>query len=979
MINRDQTPAWLRRFLGGHPGFATDYMMYFGAFRFNSEKLDPRLFLEVGGSFPSLFPVRQAQVDPGTPDSKEFYNKNIAATSSSQKTRITLEGYYTGFFGRKPGLVSSLGIANEYLGWFEPTQDTVSELPFCSNTESSVFVFGAPSNPYGLGSLLSVEHVMISKLDLGRNYNGSPLAHELLSEVLTNDGNNASNTMRANTFRNKNLLVFDFYVTSSNLEWDPNLPPPYRSLCRLGESHNDYSVQIDYAKRKLHINPCTGNPNPNPNCLMVSFLSTGSMSSVPVYMFRSNTPIPGLVGPLQADRLQDSFHALGFTASTDIEFNADARSKINKSYVIVPTSYGTPASGNSYTLEVSVKDLVNSSLLNHLPLRDSDNNPSRYFTEQGTLITEGEYGAETTLNIKPIAFPFAQGLDSDYLYFITMDDDLVHHLNVMKLGHVNSAQCVMRVDRVPIQMLVVGTNLYMAHHDSVEVYDILSATTIVKTATYTAGILLDSPVRSITYDYEIQKIWVGHEFGVTDLSLQIKYGADVFTNSTAVEMRQQYCCLQASNNILTWVNDRNLTSTFQGLENPSYATVFHPTTGFYHHFRNRDVSVSRSGIEGQASASFQAVYDVCYGIAPRSNGDIVLMYSGSDTGNANMRAGVFRPSIVGKNTSENRIDGTVFSETTLQFVAPSNTNRSIYFLPMIRVSDHKYVVGYVHPRLNDIDAFESTCDTVSLHEENAAAPRYCVFFIDDSLMRISRDPRSRTTDNHNNGDYVMSQYQSSPANQYESYQDLALNNNATVFVHNLMHALRSYGIIRYKQGWGLMFAGRYMQAACSLCYNWDNLSQTWVLRGIGKVVGKPMHTGYEALDSNTSVRFNAGVSYTPSIVYRATCFPSTSTTLSPAVYGSCAEQFQETITIPVSHSYTVVDATCPDFQCVDSESVTCVRLGQNLEVITSGLPTPTQVLVVENAGTFVFHSDNEGSSVSLTYVVVRDSVGGTSW
>lgn len=342
------------------------------------------------------------------------------------------------------------------------------------------------------------------------------------------------------------------------------------------------------------------------------------------YMSGNKTNTVGIQPVQIADWYHQSMNYWGWSTDNTGTLTATStgvRSPIYQYHTIVPTRSGLPGIG-AYRIEGYIKNVIEVSLTNHLPLVGADGKATSYFKngvfaarpETGDYEDQYEQINGAHMIQQPVAFPTAQEPEDPWLYYVSIDDEFKYHLNRQELGKAHISEELATLQLAPIQMAVLGGKVWMLFRRSIRVYDAALKTTTV----YQAG--LPQALTSIAVDREKAQIYVGHTAGVFNITTGSRVDVTL-TGLSAAACVVGDTRLKAVNGYLTWITSAD---DVQSSEiNPNLLIRVNTTTGSVREFEFMEFT-GKTDMRGSGGDSMQVLWGFVASDL-RSNGDLVVL------------------------------------------------------------------------------------------------------------------------------------------------------------------------------------------------------------------------------------------------------------------------------------------------------------------------------------------------------------------
>lgn len=971
MKNRDMVRRLVLHSLTGLPNHNNAYMHYVGTgangFASSSNALSSRKDYRSGDVFKSDFGF--TRYDEGVTASRHIrvvsetddfvVYANTAFSLSDLETQSTFDTFV--------GLSRTLVVPNIYLNYMaDPKQqDRYTQSLYAVRLDPPVFITTL-DGPFPGNEAIHAEVCLSSKFVHGRSnaFEGNPDTAYELSRVLTSG---APGNLSLDPYRmvqgHENYPASRLYVTASNMDFDSN-STPVRFAGRVYGSWGDFSgtdvdldlLRIDYRYNQME-------PFQIAPCYMLVLSHPQSWMHSPLAVYKSS-PTAKVSGPFKANYVSRSFHRVGFTPTTDINVQSVSRSDKTIATCVTFTKRGTTTVGDQarYVIEKRLHNIVNGTLTSHLPFYDSYGKQTKYFGPKGTFIganAESYQSPNRYACLQPVAFPWCQQLNSDWIYFVSMDDDYSYHLNRYRIGMLNTAECVLELTTPPLEMLAVNNIVYMAYGDGVRTYNHL--TNVDSYLTTDEG-LLSNNVTAIAFDEISQKLWFGHLEGLTDFTSQVTYDASFFVNSTSEQIEVSAQSLTALNNRLTWTGRRN---NYYGANDDfadTWVSMVDVNTGNYQHFNWTDLCE----VQAYTTNSYNYVASL------RSNGQLVVIRDTENSANRIVGFFTYDVKLVGKNVGNSWKVYLASDKANFNLDFENASGYFTYrFVKLIRVCDSKYVTGIIPNNNKASYPFNSPSAQMRNIGTGARNPgAYREFYIADEKMRLDFDPYYTNTRQYNiepgsvkNGVNEATD----PVNFFDFAGAMYPWNSLSVRDIDYDHCARSFGIVRYGNAFAPMFAGYHIAGHGGVPLSWSG--SAWVPQSYGAPVSKPVHETYESVDPYVSIQFKSGVTYGTGDVFRVDCMPSSSNAMDIRSYVGDYVEASHTVVLS-QPSFVAPESLEIDFQGVDFERLCIVtRNATTLSRIASGVPSPGQYLC-SKAGAFTLNPADIGQ-VNFNYLVVK--------
>jgi len=736
------------------------------------------------------------------------------------------------------------------------------------------------------------------------------------------------------------------YLMSTDLEVDD-----YSKIARLiGTTYIPINTPVSYPYNsqllKFTIYPMQ-ELNPNGMCL-VAFSRVGSWHS-PIVGFLSNNRVktPGVSQAIGGPVIAPSCQIYGFAdnASSKITTTAVTRSPRTVADVIRVDQPGVTGV-STYYVERYQRDLIHTVLTSHLPRKNPDGSKSTYF-ELGTFLTKAGSDIEANFEcgssqfcLQPVAFAMAQQPEDIWLYYVSMDDNLVYWLNRQELGKAHDSEPLIGLSKPPLQMEVFNGSLWMLHETRIDVYNIATKALV----TYGSSSSIPSGLRSLAVDRELSRMYVGHASGVFDFTDK------TFTPVAMPQAKPEYlrvatCKLTAVNGFLTWVTNPIEDRISTANRPPNWVVRHEVAVG-------RTIALSYAMI-----SSTTRMTDSIIASSIRSNGDLLVLHTGT--------FGSTPPSLSWLAFDE---EGMMHRKSVRHYFGFwQDTYGSDFRLMsrMFRIDDLHYSVLTLPVWLVQ-RTLDGTLGLFTSTDNGMSQPWTGDFRLDDSNCRIYFYPLPKTN--------RMSSRKASgtaAARYYTPYTPIPF---ASVYVRacDYEYAKHSATVVILDKCYSLFVCGIQLPTSIGIELDWNGTD--WVHGVAGKVNrSRKTHSSSEFINEWTKISFASGQMFDTYTAYQIKTYPST--TMQP-----CAVSYYAGDLIPTSTTITVVgtETTIPDdinspsycgIEYERSDLMTCV-VGESTLVYQSGT-TPDETHFSVKKNTVYLHSTHIGKSMTFHYSYVK--------
>lgn len=985
MLNRDFLKRLTFRFARGEGGWMPYYLFYLGdgssttgsQIAFSDDRAVEGAGLRNPAQF-SAFAKHGQALNASMSDYPVDYGDHlrIARVSNSQandvtggvKQSIALQNLYMGYQNDGEGLQYEPRIALSAVA-LDP-EILIDPVASSFNFETVVDMYLDPEVRNGDATPISeaVLRMVRSRMTMGLNGDLEDLKNIIGSDPYT------SYTDRAGYSGPR------FFVTSSDLDFDPSRPLIRFIGRRVGLEHDYLSsdVDTDLLKVKLFANPIHI-PFINPNCVLLAARASMVWYQPVAALIQGGINPVTVISPIYSSNWgRPSFNVRGFVASVDpVTASAStARPKFKHRNVIEIDRSGSVASG-SYRVERYACDVIERNLTSHLPMTDDVGKETKYFTDRATYLHNSVDNALTyRMNyscLQPVAFPAAQEPNDIWLWYVSMDDDYEFWLNKQEIGRANVSQCVSKIPSSPIQMVVANGKVWMLYGSSIRVLTISTGTW----NAYRTGVELPSTMlTSIAVDREKHKIWVGHETGLFEFTTSVQ-PLDVSSLPT-VARRVSRQGLQAVNGYLAW-NTADFLQHKGGYELifEHYVVRADTTNGTLFKWTFQDVVAAGLNEENVR------IWEQLGRIGLRSNGEVLISHTSREE--SINRVGL------GLSWFKVNADGTLYRKHWCENFSTLNGSASItepllrmFSLPMYRIDDFHYATGLVpflvpgsYGSFNGSDKDESTVILSSNSPYFSHSSQICEFRIDDDTNWLYQHP----------GHYEFQVDSATGAAEFQ-YSDIVnypATKDALVPLESLIvrgpdmeFALFSSCPISYDGAYIMLMCGQQNRSPMGIQLSWNGSS--WVHGVAGqRIRSRRLHSDLQPISPYVSVAFDSqgtGHIFNKLKVYRVDVQPGTSASMPNAsLYLGDYAVRSENLIVGQDGSAEVSASKLDTFCGVDTEQVkdiSCVVSGVPLTLVSSN-PGASQFTLSKH-GVFGFNISRAGATASVTYNFIQQAV-----
>lgn len=662
---------------------------------------------------------------------------------------------------------------------------------------------------------------------------------------------------------------------------------------------------------------------------------------IAAYMSGNKTPVVG-IGPVKiANWYHPSMNYWGWEADSTGTVTATStgvRSPLYMNYTIVPIRSGLPGIG-SYRIEGYLKNVIEVSLTNHLPMKTMTGSPAPYFKngvfaakpESGDYEDQLEQINGAHLIQQPVAFPAAQEPESPWLYYISLDDNYQYHLNKQELGKAHASDEVATLPQAPIQMLVVGGKVWMLFRQSIRVFDPDTGAT----TKYHTG--LPVAMTAIAVDRELGKIYVGHTAGVFEFTTRTRVDLDlsgIVSDARVVGDTR----LRAVNGFLTWItvaDDAQSSET-----DPNMLVWVNTKTQSYKAFNFVELT-GKTDMRGANGDDTQCLWGFVASDL-RSNGDLLVITNEAGPASTHNHTAIW---VAMKD------DGTFRRQSTRFFLWERSlgNDRFMQSTDGIRNRIHVYRIDDLHysmlnvpysqmRRMNSLRTYSTRsrvdarttgymgrggaigyvyATDIRIDEEN-------LFILKDAKRQLSTKGTSNPgRDGGFTGSMAWHEYTSdgdnigSPlGNSTDGYKLAGFNGVETRPV-DLVSAVNSGCVVILNKAYTTLFAGIQSFTQLGIELEWDGTN--WVHGTAGKALrSRPTHIEAKEISPWASVAFSATVPVNIAKVHKVSVFPGCIRPKS-RWYLYAGDVIANSVTLQVDSTKVNIPAAVPDYSYIGIE------------------------------------------------------------